>query len=190
LVTILDGCEVYTAPTGADELLVAVLGTKRGLRGQGESVRQAYARRVAEAHPGLSVDAVDVHGAGPFWVRPSRVARAGVFLIGDAAGFLDPLTGDGMSDGLVAAQQLAALVAAKGHDAEGAYARWEAGQWRRRVFVARLARLLTGSSTLARRALRRMQTRPVTLNRLLEINDGTRSLWSLSARDWAALAGM
>lgn len=190
LVTVLDGCEVYTAPTSADELLVAVLGSKSGLRADGETVREAYARHVADAHPELSVEGSEVHGAGPFWVRPSSVAGHGVFLIGDAGGFLDPLTGDGMSDALVAASRLADILRSRGPNPEAAYRRWEAGQWRRRAFVSRLALLLTGSSVLAGRALRRLQRRPVTLNRLLEVNDGSRSLWSLTVRDWAALAGV
>ncbi|HZQ49928.1 MAG TPA: NAD(P)/FAD-dependent oxidoreductase [Candidatus Dormibacteraeota bacterium] len=190
LVTILDGCEVYTAPTAADELLVAVLGTKAGLRREGEPAAEAYTRHVAEAHPELSVEGVDVRGAGPFWVRPARVAGDRVFLLGDAAGFLDPLTGDGMSDALAGAARLADLLASGVEAPERAYARWEAAQWRRRALVARLARLLTGSSAVARRALLRLQKRPVTLNRLLEVNDGTRSLWSLSPRDWATLAGV
>jgi flavin-dependent dehydrogenase len=190
MVTLLDGCEVYTAPTGPDELLVAALGTRHGLRRKGEPAREAYARHAGEAHPGLAIGGAGVRGAGPFWVRPSRVADRGVFLIGDAAGFLDPLTGDGISDALVAAARLSQILASRQPDPEAAYRRWEAGQWRRRLFVSRLALLLTGSSTLARRALRRLQRRPVTLNRLLEVNDGSRSLWSLSVRDWAALAGV
>ena len=190
VVTVLDGCEVYTAPTSGDELLVAVLGTKSGLREDGETAQHAYERHVADAHPQLSVAGAAVRGAGPFWVRPSRVAGDGVFLIGDAAGFLDPLTGDGMSDALVAASKLSGILASQVENPEAVYARWESAQWRRRVLVSRLALLLTGSSVLARRALRRLQGRPVTLNRLLEVNDGSRSLWSLSVRDWAALAGV
>ena len=190
LVTDLDRTEVYTTPTSPDELLVGVLGTKSGLRRDGESAANAYARHVAQAHPELDVAGVAVRGAGPFWTRPSRVAQGGVFLLGDAAGFLDPVTGDGMSDALVAAETLAGIVASKRDNAEAAYTAWERAQWRRRVFVARLARLLTGSTVLARRTLRRMQSRPVTLDRLLEVNDGTRSLSSLSLRDWAALAGV
>jgi flavin-dependent dehydrogenase len=183
LVTVLDGCEVYTAPTEPDELLVAVLGGKAHVN------REAYAAAVRAAHPDLCLPK-KVHGAGPFWVRPSRVAGKGVFLIGDAAGFLDPLTGDGMSDALVAARELARIIACDEPQPERAYRRWEAAQWRRRVFVNRLALALTGSSVLARRALRALQRRPVTLNRLLAVNDGSGSLWSLSPRDWSALAGI
>ena len=95
-----------------------------------------------------------------------------------------------MSDGLVAARELARIIASGEAEPERAYARWHARQWRRRVFVNRLALTLTGSSLLARRALRRLEQRPATLNRLLAINDGRRSPWSLSPRDWSALAGI
>lgn len=183
IVTLLDGCEVYTAPTGPDELLVAVLG------GRGHVTREAYAAAVRVAHPDIDVPD-DVRGAGPFWIRPSRVAGNGVFLLGDAAGFLDPLTGDGMSEALVAARALTTIIASGADRPEAAYARWEARQWRRRAFVNRLALTLTGSSVLARRALRRLEARPATLDRLLAINDGSRSLWSLSPRDWSALVGI
>ena len=190
VVTLLPGREVYAAPTSRDEVLVAVLGAEEGLRRDGEHVGDAYARHVGEAHPELRVEGVAVRGAGPFWVRPSSVAGRGVFLLGDAAGFLDPLTGDGMSDALVAAKMLARLLAAGERDPAIAYGAWERTQWRRRVFVSRLALSLTGTPLLARRALRSLQRRPATLNRLLDVNDGSRSLWSLTPRDWAALAGV
>ena len=57
IVTLAAGCEVYSAPTGPDELLVAVLGSKSGLRAKDEPAREAYARHVAVAHPKLSVPA-------------------------------------------------------------------------------------------------------------------------------------
>jgi len=185
VVTLLDGREVYAAPTGPDELLIAVLG------GRGDVTRAAYRAAVEQAHPEAHLAAgAALRGAGPFWVRPSTVASRGVFLLGDAAGFLDPLTGDGMSDALVAAETLSRLLAERVPDPQRAYARWEARQWRRRLFVNRLAITLTGSTTLARRALRKLQRRPVTLDRLLAINDGSKSVWSLSPRDWSALAGI
>jgi flavin-dependent dehydrogenase len=189
VVTLAGGVEVYAAPTSSDELLVAVLGSRAGLRRDGETARAAYARHVQTAHPELSPPR-DVRGAGPFWVRPSAVAGHGVFLLGDAAGFLDPLTGDGMSDALTGAQQLAHLIASEAPAPEAAYARWEKKQWRRRVFVNKLALTLTGSSALARRALRGLQRSPATLNRLLEVNDGSVGLSSLTLRDWSALVGV
>jgi len=191
LVTLLRSCEVYLAPTGPDEVLVALLGPKQGLKPEGQPVRAAYERRVAQAHPELSGCSHSLTGgAGPFWTRPSRIAEERVFLVGDAAGFLDPLTGDGMSAGLLGARRLAGILA--GGDAGSArlYRHWEAAQWRRRVFMTRLALTLTGSPALARRAVSGLARRPATLDRLLAVNDGSRSPLSLSLGDWAALAGI
>ncbi len=191
VVTLLDGFEVYLAPTGPDELLVALLGSKPGLRGEGEPMRQAYRTRLAQAHPELAgAGCSGIQGAGPFWTRPSTTATGPVFLVGDAAGFLDPLTGDGMAAGLIAARQLASLLARGEPRADEAYRRWEGRQWRRRVFMSRLALMLTGSQGRARRAVVGLRRRPSTLDRLLEVNDGSRSPFSLSLGDWAALAGI
>jgi len=189
LITLLDGCEVYLAPSSRDELLVALLGSKGHLRSGGATVSESYSRRVAQAHPELAgCQQTTIHGAGPFWTRPSNIASRRVFLIGDAAGFLDPLTGDGMTAGFVAASKLSYLLM-NDADASRTYRHWEARQWRRRLFMGRLALALTNTAALGRRAIRGLSKRPVALDRLLEVNEGSRSLWSLSPRDWAALGG-
>ena len=55
-----------------DEVLVALLGPKAGLKAADEPVRAAYRRHVAEAHPELAGSPpAAVRGAGPFWSRPS-----------------------------------------------------------------------------------------------------------------------
>ncbi len=191
VVTLLDGCEVYLAPTGPAELLVALLGSKRSLRRESEQVGEAYARRVADAHPELAgCGHTAITGAGPFWTRPSTIAEGRVFLVGDAAGFLDPLTGDGMTAGLLAASYLSTVLREERSGAAVAYQSWEARRWRRRVFMGRLALRLSGSSGLARRAIRGLAKHPAALDRLLEVNEGTRSPFSLAARDWVALAGV
>jgi hypothetical protein len=56
--------------------------------------------------------------------------------------------------------------------------------------MGRLALTLCGSSGLARRAIRGLAKHPAALDRLLEVNEGTRSPFSLAARDWVALAGV
>lgn len=190
VVTLLEGCETYSAPTGDDELLFVVLAPKTGLRPDGEPVAAAYERRLAEAHPELRVDGhTRVTGAGPFRTRPAHVAEGRVFLAGDAAGFVDPLTGDGMTAGLLAAKQLASLLSQRHPFAASAYAKWEAQSWRRRRFLGALALSLTGSSRLAGRALTGLHKRPAALERLLEVNEGTRPAGRLRPLDWAALAG-
>jgi len=118
------------------------------------------------------------------------VAGDRVFLVGDAAGFVDPLTGDGMSAGLVAAKRLAYMLAQRGPRPEADYRHWERTQWRRRLWMGRLALTLTTSPGAARRAMRGLMKRPQTLDRLLEVNQGSRSLAAVSIRDWVALGGI
>jgi menaquinone-9 beta-reductase len=194
VVTLLGPVEAYSAPAGGGELLVAVLGPRGALRRPGRSVVESYREMAAEAHPELARAALTsaVRGAGPFRVAPARVAEGRVFLVGDAAGFTDPLTGDGIAAGLVQAETLARLLADAGGEpvrAAARYRAWRAGQWRRRRLVSGLALALSGSATLARRAMVGLGRRPGALPRLLEVNDGSRPLLSLSPRDWAALAG-
>jgi len=199
VVTLLDGMEVYAAPAGPDEALVALLAPHGSLRRAGATVTESYLEAVRRAHPGLAGAPLTgrVRGAGPFWTRPRTVAAGRVFLAGDAAGFLDPLTGDGITAGLTQVEALAALLAcpldlADGRQVGGAAARyraWHARQWRRRRLVTSLALALTGSTGLARRAMAGVGRRPQALEALLEVNDGTRALAAVSPRDWAALAG-
>ncbi|MFL5771236.1 MAG: NAD(P)/FAD-dependent oxidoreductase [Chloroflexota bacterium] len=86
------------------------------LRREGaESVVAAVLRRV----PGAADDPVEwarpercdaIEGAAPLGVRATRRAGRGWLLVGDAAGFLDPFTGEGLHRALVSARLAAAAV--------------------------------------------------------------------------------
>jgi flavin-dependent dehydrogenase len=101
-----DGCEAYLTPAGEGRLGVAFLfageapGGWEALLGRFPSLR---------ARLGGLAPASEPLGAGPF----ARAARARVqdrlVLLGDAAGYLDALSGEGLSLGLGAALDLAAL---------------------------------------------------------------------------------
>ena len=55
----------------------------------------------------------EIAGAAPLGIRATRRAGPGWFLVGDAAGFLDPLSGEGLHRALVSAELAApAIVAA------------------------------------------------------------------------------
>ncbi|TMC06132.1 MAG: NAD(P)/FAD-dependent oxidoreductase [Chloroflexi bacterium] len=77
VVTLLDGMEVYAAPAGPDEALVALLAPRGSLRRPGATVTESYLEAVRRAHPGLAGAPLTgrVRGAGPFWTRPRTVAR-------------------------------------------------------------------------------------------------------------------
>lgn len=190
-VTLLPGCEVYSAPTSAEEILVAVLGPRGRLVPPGRRVAGAYQSAIETAHPELSGAGFGrIRGAGPFRRRPSTVARQRVFLLGDAAGFIDPLTGDAMAAGVAAGVELARLLAADVESAASRYRAWHAHQWRRRSVVTALALFLTGGHRRAGRALEGIGRRPAALSSLLEVNGGLRELHQVPVRDYVSLAGI
>jgi flavin-dependent dehydrogenase len=191
-VGLLGEVETYLAPVGPGEVLLAVLGARGELRAPGLTGEQSYRAILERVHPELSSAPLlgGLAGAGPFNLRPQRVARGRVFLAGDAAGFLDPLTGDAMSAGLAQARVLATFLVEDLDGAAQRYRRWVAGQWRRRAFVASLARALSGSTRLSRRAIAGAGRRPEALQALLSVNDGSRPLRTVAVRDWAALLGV
>ena len=63
------------------------------------------ARRLADAAP-----LEDVHALGPMAHSPARVWAPGALLVGDAAGFYDPFTGEGMFMALRSAELAAAAI--------------------------------------------------------------------------------
>ena len=191
VVTLLPAKEVYVAPSGPDELLAVVMGPLGSLRAPGASVLDSYRGTVAAAHPELAgAECGSIKGAGPFRVSSRTVAARGAFLVGDAAGFIDPITGDAMSAGFRAAAFLAGLLAGAVPSAEARYRRWYAAQWRTRRLVTAIALGLSGSPWLARRALGGLGRHPEALEALLEVNSGSRGLGSVPLRTWSALAGI
>jgi flavin-dependent dehydrogenase len=191
IVTLLPANEVYVAPSGPDELLAVVLGPPGSLRAPAASVLDSYRTTVTAAHPEFSgADCSRIQGAGPFRVGSQTVASRGAFLVGDAAGFIDPITGDAMSAGFRAAAYLAELLAGAVPAAEARYRRWYASQWRTRRLVTSIALGLGGSPWLARRALAGLGRHPEALESLLEVNSGVRRLGSVPLRTWSALAGI
>jgi flavin-dependent dehydrogenase len=190
VVTLLEQVEVYAAPTGPDELLAVVLGGKGSLKSPRSSVADTYRKAIDEAMPELGGAAFgSLVGAGPFGIRPTHVAKDNVFLLGDAAGFIDPITGDALAAGLLAAVKVAELLLKRPADAAARYSSWEAGRWRRRRALGAIALGLCSRPAAARRALRALRRRPATLEKLVAVNSGAARFRELSPRDWAALAG-
>jgi flavin-dependent dehydrogenase len=70
---------------------------------------------------------------GPFAAWSSRVTAPGALLVGDAADFFDPFTGEGICSALRGAELAAAALGAPGHDArrlDGALAAYRRARWR------------------------------------------------------------
>ncbi|MBW4043296.1 MAG: monooxygenase [Acidobacteria bacterium] len=93
--------EVYVTPVGPDEFGVAVLSTRRGPWTEQLAGFPAVRSLIGDAAP-----TSPVRGAGPLRQRATAVARGRIALVGDAAGYIDALTGEGLSIGFAASSAL------------------------------------------------------------------------------------
>ncbi len=103
---------------------------------------------------------------GPLAHSTRALTAGNVLLVGDAAGFIDPFTGQGvylaLRGGIAAAGAIAAAVAApaSGRSAIKNYATELAAEMRRRGKLARIVRSFTGSAALSKRAARNVERDP------------------------------
>ncbi len=90
--------EIYVTPVAADQVGVAVLG---GSSADYDAVIRStvVADRVADAEP-----VSGLRGAGPLRQRAAHRVSGRVLLVGDAAGYIDALTGEGIRLGLAQAR--------------------------------------------------------------------------------------
>lgn len=98
--------EAYVTPVGADEVGVALLSAERRPFEELLDAFPAVRDRVAD-HPRSPV-----LGAGPLRQRSRRRVDGRVLLVGDAAGYVDALTGEGLALGLAQAREAVRAVAA------------------------------------------------------------------------------
>jgi len=103
--------EAYVTPVGPDCVNVAVLSSERAsLTTQLEAfpVLLRRLRGADRAHRGVD----RVLGAGPLRQRSRRRVSGRVLLVGDASGYVDALTGEGISLGIAQARKAVAAVTA------------------------------------------------------------------------------
>ena len=161
-----DEAEAYVTPVARDEVGIAILWRGDGRRFDDLlALFPALHARLRSTEPTSAVS-----GAGPFSRRARRSHRGRVVLIGDAAGCLDPLTGEGITVGLLSAQSLVATLASGAP--LRAYARWR----RRLLAVPRgLAGLLLFAAHRPRvrhRFVSLVARRPLLFDRLVALNAG------------------
>ncbi|GAB7193505.1 NAD(P)/FAD-dependent oxidoreductase [Kineococcus sp. NUM-3379] len=129
--------EVYVTPVAPQEVGVAVLGP----RGTDHAAALASVPALAERLAGAA-EASPLRGAGPLRQRTRGRAAGRVLLVGDASGYVDALTGEGLRVGLAQARAAVACVRAGG--APGADPAAVAASYERAWAAAtREARLLT-----------------------------------------------
>lgn len=127
------GAEAYVTPVGPDLVGVAILTGQRAPFEQQLNRFPALTARLAAPVGGT-------RGAGPLRQRVSARVCGRVLLVGDAAGYVDALTGEGLAVAWASAAELVACVAA---DTPAEYER----RWRR---ASRRYRTLTSALLWAR----------------------------------------
>lgn len=129
--------EAYVTPVAEDVVGVAVLGDGQASFQSRLAAFPALRERLAGAEPVSSV-----RGAGPLRQDVAHRAKGRVLLVGDASGYLDALTGEGIGAALSEATALAdCLAAGRAGDYERAWLR-----------VTRTSRALTAGLLWSRNA--------------------------------------
>jgi len=188
------GYELYTTPVSPTRTNVALLTDEDYLRSalQGrleegllEALRESSGRGPALAE---AERVGKVRTIGPLAHQALRAHAQGMILVGDAAGALDPITGEGLSIGLatsaIAAEVLGGAFAANDFSAR----RLAAWTRRRRQAIrgletfTRALLFLSERPELAGRAIRNLAEAPETFSRLLGVAAGG-SLSTLRFRD-------
>jgi flavin-dependent dehydrogenase len=134
-------------------------------------LRRLGARAVAEvvvrdacAAPGGRLEPCDeIAGAWPLGHRVTRRAGRGWALVGDAAGFLDPITGEGLHRALVSAELAAAAIDATGGRAAPDLIPYERAMRHRfagKDVISLLVQAFLGRPVLFEYAARRLGARP------------------------------
>jgi flavin-dependent dehydrogenase len=150
-----DGCEAYVTPVARDLIGVAVLSVGGRVDFDASLDRfPTLARRLADAEP-ASRDL----GAGPFGQRCTAAATDRIALVGDAAGSLDPISGEGLA---IALHEAGAVVGAM---TEGSLRQYRAGHRK----IRRTPMMLTGLLTVMadHPAIRRRVTRALATSEIL-----------------------
>ncbi len=192
-VHVLPGYEVYFTPTGQGHANVAILagrGVMRSFAGRAGAAFRELLAPIPEL--GGAVDLLDAPiAAGPFPARCTRAWRANLVLAGDAAGFFDGISGEGMSAALVSARDCAAAISeyldSGDYSPLRGYDRLRRAVVRNSNLVSRLALVIAARPALARRAVANLALRPATFEKLVAINTGEAPLRALRPSDLSAL---
>jgi len=166
-----DGCEAYATPVGADSVNIAFLWHADLARPTWESLLDRFPRlrdRLDGAPAGS-----EERGSGPL----AQAARARfaprLALVGDAAGYVDAITGQGLTLALLSAERLVAVLPrdlADGGALAAALRRYDAslrGEWIRYALPARSLLALARRPELRKRGVRLCAQHPALFAALL-----------------------
>ena len=185
------GIEAYVTPCGARQVNVAFLwdpsryGRVQGGPGFFDSLRRSFPR--LETRLKRSEAADEPRAIGPLYRPALSPAADGVLLIGDAAGYLDAITGEGISLALGQALALETTIVPLLREGKevpdtiqlAAYTRAYRAIVRPYYHLTWLALLLSRYPALAQLVIGTLSRQPELFRYLLSANMGLAPLWSL-----------
>jgi menaquinone-9 beta-reductase len=132
--------EAYVTPVSDSIVGISLLGPKgTNFRAELETLAELY------GHVAGAAEASTLRGAGPFLQRAKRPSAGRVLLVGDASGYVDAITGEGLRLGFAQAKAAVASIAANRPQSYD-------GEWRR--ITRDFRRLTSGLVRAARSPLR------------------------------------
>jgi flavin-dependent dehydrogenase len=193
----LDG-EIYVAPCGQEMSLVALLLEERAMRFFKGDLGARYMSFLSGAEsfgPRVSRSQLipPVFAVGPLGFTIEPCHRPGLLLIGDSAGFLDPITGEGMTLALKSVKAALPLIGeafASGDFGAALGLRYAENRFRMVEDVFRLTRLLLNLSRykpIADRVIRRMSRDDRLFQKLLGVVTGSHRYRDLALAEKASL---
>ncbi|MCC6805967.1 MAG: FAD-dependent monooxygenase [Deltaproteobacteria bacterium] len=192
--------ELYVTPVAPEIVGVTALCARRVMQGGEGSKADRLARLWSAAPEALRalLDGAepesDALACGPLRVRARAVSRGAALLVGDAGGYVDAITGEGMSLGLrsaaAAARALERWIVQDDRRAFLTYAAERAALLRAHVLLTSALVGIAGDARMRRRLVRGFALHPDTFGRWLAVSHGERTLSSLPLRDfWRLAAG-
>jgi flavin-dependent dehydrogenase len=180
------GYELYVTPLPAREVLVAALVEAGSMCGPAEQAYSNWLRAepvLAERLEG-SEQITPIAGRSPLASCARSGVAPGLVLLGDAAGFVDPITGGGMAQALVSAELLGRYAANRGLAKIGgwldAFDRERNGMLRDYRILTNAMLWLASRPRLARNAFRAMTATPRLFSHLLGVSGGFRTFLGTS----------
>ena len=176
--------EVYEGPVAGNQRMIGLLCYQPRMGEFSGRLAARYREIVLSLRAELGDAQLvgSVAAAGPFWYRASTVAERGIFLVGDAGGFTDPITGEGIAAGLRQARAFA--LALDSSNPEHAYRQAHRHLTKDPRRVASLFLRLTRTPAIVERGLHSHERAPRMLTKLLGVGFGYWGFNRISPREW------
>ena len=191
--------EAYVTPCGREEVGVAVMWEAEEKKtGGGQRLMESMLSRFPRLNASLQGvrSSAAARAIGPMHQVARSPVSDGVALVGDASGYLDAITGEGISLALAQAQALYDSVGPwmlsndrvpTGRELQG-YSRRISGMVRQHQLITRLVLFLSRKPRLAARAIKGLGRQPELFRWLLSANMGAASATSIPKLEMMRLA--